>query len=394
MEQVLDRNYRFFIYFFIVALDSLSFCLITPILAPLLSEHQLFFVHAGCYQYGLLMALFPLSYMLASPFIGYCSDRWGRKPLLLLCLIFMLLSFIAYADAFNEKSVYLLMFGRVLAGLGASSQAIAQAAIVDLAPGRQKPQAIAFIAIAMTLGLVLGPLLASQWSHRSSLIMFSVVSVLILINISLLSCVKDFSIQASFKRIALKTKLNAIGANSRLLSLLFIFFLFELGWSLYYQSLALLLSFHWHLTNQPIGWFCAYVGAVLSVFLIVGANSSLLIRRKNTVFFVLALGVGAFLLPILVSTFLSLIISAFIVAVSVAILYPSLMAELSDVAGIHQGFAIGLSGSLLALAFAITGFYSGFLVTLSDRVPLLLSALLWLFAWLSYYFLMKWHKNC
>lgn len=388
MEQVPGKSQRAWLYFFIVSLDSLSFCLIAPILAPLLAQHQLFFNQATAYyQYGILIALFPLSYMVASPCIGYCSDKWGRKPLLLVCLSFMLAAFIAYAYAFHEKSFVLLMLGRLLAGFGASSQGIAQAAMVDQTSQRKKPQAIAFIAVAMTLGLFVGPLIASLWREGSSTAIFIAVSVLIGVNIVMLGCYREESVSHRKKSHSLKNNLTLLIAQPRLLCLLGIFFLFELGWSLYYQALPLILSFAWHFTNTTVGWMSAYVGAILSVFLIVGAKTSLLASRQQIAPFALFAGACAFLLSGLFLTLPTLLVSAIPIAVAVAIIYPSLIAEIAHLAGENAGFVIGLAGSLLALAFATTGFLSGLLVAGNAKLPLLLAAFLWLVARVGWHYL-------
>ncbi len=162
------NNKSAIVYFIVVALDSISYGLIAPILAPLLTSHNGFFFsnHSEIYQYwlyGIFIGLFPLTYMIAAPILGLLSDRYGRKKLLLICLLITLTTFICYAFAFTYKLIGLLLFARVLAGLSAGSQGVAQAAVADFADQKNKPHMISIIAIGMTLGLIIGPLVASVW---------------------------------------------------------------------------------------------------------------------------------------------------------------------------------------------------------------------------------------
>ncbi len=93
------NNKSAIVYFIVVALDSISYGLIAPILAPLLTSHNGFFFsnHSEIYQYwlyGIFIGLFPLTYMIAAPILGLLSDRYGRKKLLLICLLITLTTFI------------------------------------------------------------------------------------------------------------------------------------------------------------------------------------------------------------------------------------------------------------------------------------------------------------
>ena len=152
------------VYFTIVALDSISYGLIAPILAPLLTSHNSFFFssHSALYQYclyGIFIGIFPFTYMISAPILGLLSDRFGRKKILLACLIITLTTFICYAFAFFYKLISLLIIARILAGLSAGSQGVAQAAVADYADQKNKPHMISIIAVGMTLGLIIGHLL-------------------------------------------------------------------------------------------------------------------------------------------------------------------------------------------------------------------------------------------
>ncbi len=68
-----------------------------------------------------------------------------------------LTTFICYAFAFTFKLISLLIIARILAGLSAGSQGVAQAAVADFSDKKNKPHMISIIAVGMTLGLIIGP---------------------------------------------------------------------------------------------------------------------------------------------------------------------------------------------------------------------------------------------
>lgn len=373
-----------YVYFSIVALDSVSFCLIAPILAPLLAKHSLFFsqtIHAN-YLYGVLIALFPLAYMLTAPVLGYWSDHFGRNPVLLSCMLCMLCAFGSYSLAFQHQSLAWLMLGRALAGIAAGSQILAQAAMVDLSEAAHKAKAIGWIAVAMTLGLVIGPLMAGLWTETANNTIFIVVIGLTLINMGLLGmCPTTSPTVPKAQRLADKPRLPI----RRVVQLLAIFGLFELGWSLYYQALPVVLSLQWHYDNSTIGWICAYVGAGLSLFLWLGTRVGLRrFQARQLLQLAWGIGIGAFMINALSTSMWVVLLMVIPIVLAVALIYPLLIVALSDTAQAHQGLMIGLSGTVLAAAFTITGFLAAILTALGSYVIFSAAALCWWLAWLGY----------
>ncbi len=244
------------LYFFIVSLDSISFSFLGPVLAPLLAHHSSFFSKItspflAYVMYGLVIALLPLVYAFSSPLLGSLSDRWGRKPVILGCLVMILLSFLSYGFAFYCSSLLLLLMARVFAGIGCASECIAQAAVMDLVEPKMKPQAVSLIAMAMTMGLLLGPLIASIWTDQSSLYIFGFIVVSVLLAIGLLSKV---SVTSVFVQPSQAPAWSFLWNHISIKRWLLIFLLFEMGWSLYFQTIPLALSVHWqqgHTHPQP-----------------------------------------------------------------------------------------------------------------------------------------------
>lgn len=103
---------------------------------------------------GALLASSFVVQLIVSPLVGRLSDRCGRKRIFILCSLLSASSMAAYALA---PSLWGLLLSRILAGLGAPSTAVAQAAIADSWGEDDRADALGRLGAAQTAGMVLGP---------------------------------------------------------------------------------------------------------------------------------------------------------------------------------------------------------------------------------------------
>ncbi|HKM58031.1 MAG TPA: MFS transporter, partial [Chthoniobacterales bacterium] len=99
-----------------------------------------------------------------SPILGWFSDKYGRKPVLLCSLVGSATGYILMADA---GSLFMLFLARVLAGVAGASVGTASAYIADITPPENRSKRIGLIGAAFGIGFVLGPAIGgilSQWS--------------------------------------------------------------------------------------------------------------------------------------------------------------------------------------------------------------------------------------
>ncbi|OJX53909.1 MAG: tetracycline resistance MFS efflux pump [Devosia sp. 66-22] len=143
-------------------LDSIGIGLIFPILPKLLEE----VTHvANIAPYvGVMFALYAAIQFIFSPVLGVLSDRFGRRPVLLISLAGAAVDYLFMAFA---PELWMLVLGRAIAGFTSANMAVATAYITDITPEEQRAQRFglfhAMFGIGFVIGPVLGGLLGDVW---------------------------------------------------------------------------------------------------------------------------------------------------------------------------------------------------------------------------------------
>jgi DHA1 family tetracycline resistance protein-like MFS transporter len=108
-------------------------------------------------QIGLVAAAFPLAQLIGVPVMGALSDRYGRKPLLLISQVSTCASFLMLAAS---NSLALIILSRLVDGLFGANLATAQAAITDITDEKNRAQGLGLTGAAFGLGFLFGPAIA------------------------------------------------------------------------------------------------------------------------------------------------------------------------------------------------------------------------------------------
>jgi DHA1 family tetracycline resistance protein-like MFS transporter len=136
----------------IVFVDLLGLSIIIPLL-PLYAAR----FSATPLVIGLLQATYPLMQFLGAPILGRLSDRYGRKPILIISQLGTLAGFILLGFA---NTLFLLFLSRIIDGISGANMSTAQAAISDSTNERTRTQGLGLIGAAFGLGFILGPVIA------------------------------------------------------------------------------------------------------------------------------------------------------------------------------------------------------------------------------------------
>ena len=143
-----------------VFIDIAGFGLILPLL-PFWAER----LGANPTQVGLILTAYALAQFLFTPLLGAISDRFGRKPVILISLLIEALSFALTALA---GSLWFLLAARFIGGLGASNIGTAQAVVADTTTPETRARGMGMIGAAIGLGFVVGPALGGALTGVSA----------------------------------------------------------------------------------------------------------------------------------------------------------------------------------------------------------------------------------
>lgn len=167
-------------YFWITALiafiNSLSFTILIPIIYLYGKQFEL-----SDLQTSLLFSIYSISQFFATPVIGKLSDRFGRKPLLIISLAG---TAIANIIAGTAPTAAILFFGRFLDGITGGNASVAQAIISDITTPENRAKGFGIYGAALGLGFVLGPatsLLAQQISLGAGFVVSGLVAFVALL---------------------------------------------------------------------------------------------------------------------------------------------------------------------------------------------------------------------
>lgn len=142
--------------FFVVLLDVLGATILFPVAAYLVRAYS-----DEALAVGALSAIYAAAQFLTTPALGRLSDRFGRRPVLLLGLVG---SAFGYALFGIGGALWVLFLGRLIDGLTGINLSVAQAYLADITPPAERSGRYALLGAAFGLGFILGPALGGAFS--------------------------------------------------------------------------------------------------------------------------------------------------------------------------------------------------------------------------------------
>lgn len=137
-----------------VLIDVIALGIVIPVLPKLVEQMLAGNTARAAEIYGLFGTAWALMQFLASPVLGALSDRFGRRPVLLLSMLGHALDYVLMAVA---PTLIWLFIGRVISGITAASFSTAYAYIADVTPPEKRAKQFGLMGAAFGIGFVLGP---------------------------------------------------------------------------------------------------------------------------------------------------------------------------------------------------------------------------------------------
>src|SRR5512135_1004606 len=149
-----SRQAAFAFVFVTVLLDMLALGMVIPVLPKLIESFLGGDTARASAFVGLFASVWALMQFVFSPVLGALSDRFGRRPVILISNFGLGLDYIIMATA---PSLAWLFVGRVLSGITAASYSTALAYIADVAPPEQRARGFGLLGAAFSFGFITGP---------------------------------------------------------------------------------------------------------------------------------------------------------------------------------------------------------------------------------------------
>ena len=359
----------------IIAVDVLGLTLVIPLL-PFFAEKY----GATPSVVGLLVSAYAACQLISGPFLGSLSDRFGRRPVLIISQVGTFIGFLILARA---GALWMIFLSRLIDGSTAGNLSVAQAYIADVTPPEDRAKSFGIIGMAFGFGFLIGPAISGFLSQFG--FVYPVYMAMGLSFVSILGTIFILPEPARHTSPGEERKLGLFQfgsykkdfKNPKIASTLYQFCAFFMAFSIFIAGIALFAErrFEWHglaFGPREVGFLFAYTG-FLGIF-IQGGFLARMVKKYGEERMIVA----AFICAAIGYTTLSvahsipiLLLAATFSSFGTGGLRPSLTSLVSRQAGRHeQGRMMGLIQGLNSVSSIIGPILSGLLI---DRG--------WLSAW-------------
>jgi DHA1 family tetracycline resistance protein-like MFS transporter len=173
------NNRYLFSIILVVFIDLLGFSLIIPLL-PYYAQT----FNASDTTIGLLLSSYAAAQLIGAPLLGRASDRFGRRPILLVSIFGTFLGFLLFGFA---ETLAMLFASRILQGITGGNLSVAQAYITDVTDAKSRNRGLGMIGAAFGLGFIIGPALGGLLSGISYSVPAFVAAGLSFVNLLLIT---------------------------------------------------------------------------------------------------------------------------------------------------------------------------------------------------------------
>lgn len=356
-----DDTHKLSVTFILITLviDAMGIGLIIPVMPDLVQEVRGAGIANAALWGGLLSFTFAVVQFGFAPILGGLSDRYGRRPILLISMGVMALDYLVMALA---GTFWLLLVGRIVGGATAATQSIASAYMADISRPEDKAKNFGLVGAAFGLGFVLGPLIGGYLGEFGTRAPFVAAAILSALNFVfgwwVLKETVDDRIRRPFslRRANPLGNLMVLGRNPVVGRLILVYFIYQCAFMIYPAI--------WSYFGQArFGWSPGMIGLSLTLFgitlaIVQGGLIRLVLKwlgERGTVIYGHAFDVLAFLaLALVTSGTVALILTP--LAGLAAVITPALQGMMSKSVGDdEQGELQGALTSASALA-SILGF--------------------------------------
>src|SRR5271156_3702432 len=254
--------------FFTVTLDMLALGMIAPLLPRLIEGFLHGDTSSAAKMLGLFGTVFAVMQFFFSPIVGSLSDRFGRRPLVLLSNFGLGLDYLVMAWA---PTLNWLFLGRIISGLTSSSIPTAMAYMADVTPRERRAAAFGLLNAAFGLGFVLGPAIGGLLGNINPRLPFWAAAALSLINGMYGLFVLPESLSKENRSPFSWTRANPIGSltllrHGGMIAIAAVLLLGYIAQQVLMNVYVIYADYRYHWTDRTVGFSLAVVGICTIVY--------------------------------------------------------------------------------------------------------------------------------
>ena len=272
----MNKRLAFTFVIITLTIDAIGIGLIIPVMPDLLQQIEGGDLGNAAIWGGILATVFAVMQFIFGPTIGSLSDRFGRRPVLLVSLVIIAVDFIVMGLA---HSIWLLVITRIIGGIAAATQATAAAFISDISTPENRSANFGILGATFGVGFVLGPLMGGLLGEVGLRVPFFAAAALATLNLILGYFVLPETVTDQTRRPFDIKRANPLGALTQirlipgLSRFLPVFFLYEFAFYVYPAVWV-------YYAKAQFGWDSGMLGVSLASFGIsVAVVEGILIRR-------------------------------------------------------------------------------------------------------------------
>ncbi len=332
---------------------------------PLLPFYALKFGANGL-VIGLLVSSFAIAQLIAAPFWGRVSDRYGRRPALLIGLGASTIAYVVFGFA---DSIWLLFISRLVQGAGGGTVSVIQAYVADATQPRDRAKALGWLSAATNLGVTIGPVIGSLTHSWGDAAPGLFAAGLCLVNMGFAArfltethtgTERQPGVRVGTSREAvIRVVTHSAEPAPRLI---WIYSITMGAFQAMTAVLALFLAARYGVDERNIGYFFMYVGAISVVTraFVLGRMVNWLGEARLSRVGLVTLAAGLATMP-LTHSYATLAVSVALVPVGTAFTFPCVTALLSKVIGSHErGLYLGVQQTFGGMARVLGPLWAGF----------------------------------
>ncbi len=356
---------RLLIIFLIQFTEVLGFTSVLPLI-PFLGLS----LGLNAFEIGLILSIFSICQLFASPITGKISDRYGRKPLLLFSQISTFIGFILLGLSSN---VWILIAARLVDGLLGSNMTVTQAYISDVTNPKYRTKTFGYSSAVFGAGLIFGPVIgglllsinfSAPFFFAAGISLLSIILVFILLPESLKR--REDKLEFKFGDIIPIKEAKYFFKSAVIRGLIIVFFIYNFGFMLFINTFPLFAEMQINATPQQVSFYMAWIGVLRVIFQSVLINTILkkLSENKTLVIGIFTMIFAMFFL-IFSTNYWIVYLPFFFLAFGTGVARPILTSKLTNTVKKEEtGSLFGVVNSLTSIGQIITPILGGIMLYL------------------------------